>query len=760
MVLEIRALEAVSTGESVDLVLEVIDIREGFVIAREMWFNTSCRVHEVLDKGVWTLYGYLAVVTGDIILEPSATSRRFKKPQDSGAGPLHLKEICSGIGGFSLGAAETGFRTLAFLDRCGIACDTVKANGGHVISADIAHRDARVALHEVSPETSCLVTAGFPCQPFSRQGDSRGFLDERAHTLSHVLVATWFLQPEGLVLECVTEAEQHPFVRALLAELAEKFNWRQNHMVLELADVWPCRRLRWWCILVPESCFRFSAWPRAEVKLCIRDILGEWPTWSQEEIAQLRWDEAEASHFLDPAFGPDPRVLDLCGIAPTALHSWGSQLRACPCKCRGPLSQQRLRTAGLRGFGVPLGDLGTFRHPHPQEVGLLNGVSVKYVHLADLRAALCLVGQVASPLQACWVFAQVRRSREAAKGLTPLTEPIQVLHALQTRLVHERKDHWHLPSMNTPRWISIQQDATCQQVKVTGAVQVKEIVQAERQLQGPGQTLALFEGARRLSDIALLHACPAGEYQLLSNAKRQRRAEVPCDILVCGPAGVTEVRCKQGALPCQVLAEAGLPPGAQLRFAGTQAEVPKANRLHGRHILDARQLRLLPCDPDEVTDVGITGFLRALTGVLPQGHAVLTPCTASLIRCLHDAGGLGGMSGIRLPQARYVHIIAEDSHHWFLLSIDVQEGLATHWDPLPERARAAAGSLCAIFGGLFGQPSLEFRQRHLESLGQHCCGAIALCHLMCTTGLLPTGSIGLVLGPGQSSSTLHWPSTA
>ena len=258
------------------------------------------------------------------------------------------------------------------------------------------------------------------------------------------------------------------------------------------------------------------------------------------------------------------------------------------------------------------------------------------------------------------------------------------------------------------------------------------------------QTLVLFEGARRLSDIALLHACPAGEYKLLSSAKRQRREEVPCDILVCGPAGVTGVRCKQGALPCQVLAEAGLPPGAQLRFAGTQAEVPGANRLHGHHILDARPLQHLPCDPDEVTDVGIAGFLRALTGVLPQEHAVLTPCTASLVQCLYDAGCLGGMSGIRLPQARHVHIIAEDSHHWFLLSIDVREGLATHWDPLPERARAAAESLCATFGVLFGQPNLEFRQRSPEGLGQHCCGAIALCHLMCLTGLLPVGSIGLV----------------
>ena len=702
-----RSLDDVATGETVDVVVVVLAVRAGFVIVREQWFGTICRVHETLAPGIWTLYGYKAVAAGDVVLEPCDTSCKFRKPLDPRTGPVALKEVCAGIGGFSLGAAESGFHNLVFLDHSDIACSMLEANGGHTIQADIATREARIALHAVQPDTACLLTAGFPCQPYSRQGDERGFSDRRAHTLPRILEAAWFLQPVGLVLECVVEAEQNPEVRALIAELAGKLRWQQHHVFLELADRWPCRRLRWWCILLPaDKPFQFNTWPRSQVKLCIRDVIGEWPVWSQQALEQLKWDEEEASHFLDPRFGPDPRVLDLQSVAPTALHSWGSQLRPCPCRCRGPLSKQRLLATGLRGFGVPLGELDTFRHPHPQEVGLLNGLSVKYVHLADLRASLCLVGQLASPIQACWIFAQIRSFREQCHGLEPSEQPLQVLCAFQQRLVQERLDHWHLPSMDRPRNIQVKQDDSLQQVKVTGAVQVQELVRAEKQLQGPGCTLLLFEGERRLCDTALLHEAPAAGYQLRSQAKRQRKTEVSCNVLVCTHAGVVEASFTHGALPCQVLQQVGLPAGAQLRFAGTQEAVPQERRLFGPHILDARPLQPLSCDPNEVTDVGVTRFLQALVGVLPPGHAVLTPRTASLIQCLRSSGQLCGMSGVRLQGVAQVHVIAEACQHWFLLSIDLVAGTATYRDPSPDSTREAAERLCATLGRLLGLPDL------------------------------------------------------
>ena len=563
MVLQVSNLAAAGTGESVDAVVEVCGHDNGLAVIKELWHGTQCRLREDLALGIWTIYGYRVTVDIGIILEPVEDSRKFQKPTDQGAGHMRLKEICSGIGGFSAGARESGFETVAFLDHCEIACNTVAANGGRTICASIADRGARMALHEVEHDKPCLATAGFPCQPYSRQGDGQGFADDRAHTLTHILLAAWFMQVEGLVLECVVEAASHPLVRTLIAELACKMKWDQQNLTLNLVDQWPSRRQRWWCILLPSGVpLEFRAWNKTETKQCIADVIPEWPCWDSPAIEQLRWDEQEMSCFLDPSLGDDPRTLDQQSVAPTALHSWGSQLRSCPCGCRGPLSMQRLQVSGLRGFGVRLSDLVSLRHPHPQEVGLLNGLSVRFTHLSDLRAALCLVGQLASPLQACWVFAQIKRHREIKHGLCPSACPEQVLKLFKQRLLQERDDCWVLPSMHLPRVLVFQHQDSHVPVKVKCAVQVSQVVKAERQLQGPGLKFQVQQGQRLLPVDALLHDTPTG-YQVLPCAKRQKREGETCHVLLCIPEGAVQVQVASGALPCQVLTEAGLPAGTQ-----------------------------------------------------------------------------------------------------------------------------------------------------------------------------------------------------
>ena len=145
-----------------------------------------------------------------------------------------------------------------------------------------------------------------------------------------------------------------------------------------------------------------------------------------------------------------------------------------------------------------------------------------------------------------------------------------------------------------------------------------------------------------------------------------------------------------------------------------------------------------------MSDTGITGFLQVLARVLPAGHAVLTPRTASLLGCLQADGRLQGMSGIKFQNAAFLHVIAEADNHWFLLSLNLYEGTATHWDPMPARADKAARALNTLLGELLGRPGLVFQHRCNADLGHRCCGAIALCHLLLATGLLTTGSADLV----------------
>ena len=133
-----------------------------------------------------------------------------------------------------------------------------------------------------------------------------------------------------------------------------------------------------------------------------------------------------------------------------------------------------------------------------------------------------------------------------------------------------------------------------------------------------------------------------------------------------------------GVLPCQVVAHAGLPASTQVRFASTQVEVPKEQRLYGQHILDVRPLHMHQCDPDALSDSGIAGFLAAIARVLPEGHAVLIPRTASLLQSLRSSGHLSSMSGIEVPGASVVHVVAKAGNHWFLLSFDLQARQMVH----------------------------------------------------------------------------------
>ena len=451
MALPLRPIMEMKAGETVDFVVEVTGHTEGHTRAVDIWFKTSCWIVGELSAGVWTLYGYRLIDSEGLVLGPCVGSRKFQKPPNSASGALALKEICAGLGGIALGAAASGFHASVQLDVNALACDTIRQNGGQAIQADIRDRKAKIALHAVNSDMACILAAGLPYQLFSREGDGERFQDSQTQVSTHVFLTAWFLQPEGLVLECKVEAKQHPEVRALITELACKLGWDQHHVILDLADQWPCRRLRWWCVLMPKTPHRLEAWPKLATRLSVGDVIPEWPCWPQQELDQLRWDDEESKHFMDPKFGNSPRLLDQKEIAPTALHNWGSPLRTCPCGCRGPLSEQFLLSAGLKGFGVLQGGSAALRHPHPQEVGLLNGVSVTFVHNADLRAALCLLGHVASPLQSCWVFAQLRKLRETRLSLPHAQTPQNALLLLKTALIAEREDRWILPSMWQPR---------------------------------------------------------------------------------------------------------------------------------------------------------------------------------------------------------------------------------------------------------------------------------------------------------------------
>jgi DNA (cytosine-5)-methyltransferase 1 len=136
-------------------------------------------------------------------------------------------ELFAGIGGFRLASERCGAMTVWANDCCPKACSVYRSRFGE---GTIREGDINGFLDEVPPHD--LLTAGFPCQPFSSAGKKRGIKDPRGTLFSVVVDVLRRHQPRFFILENVKrlltmERGVHfATILAALAELDYQIEWR------------------------------------------------------------------------------------------------------------------------------------------------------------------------------------------------------------------------------------------------------------------------------------------------------------------------------------------------------------------------------------------------------------------------------------------------------------------------------------------------------------------------------------------------------
>ncbi|CAB5223997.1 Dcm Site-specific DNA methylase [uncultured Caudovirales phage] len=159
---------------------------------------------------------------------------------------MKIGSLCTGYGGLDM-AVEAVFNAetvwVSEIDK--YASQLIKERFSVINHGDLK----AINWHEVEPID--ILTAGYPCQPFSHAGDRKGLNDER-HIFPYILEAISILRPKYAIMENVRGHLSLGFKEVLkgLAEVGYDAKWR----IVRASDVGaPHRRERIFIIAYPQS---------------------------------------------------------------------------------------------------------------------------------------------------------------------------------------------------------------------------------------------------------------------------------------------------------------------------------------------------------------------------------------------------------------------------------------------------------------------------------------------------------------------------
>jgi DNA (cytosine-5)-methyltransferase 1 len=188
-----------------------------------------------------------------------------------------LVDLFCGTGAFSNAFHQTGeVHTIFANDMLDSSEEIFNLNYGHGIKLT---KKNLVDINDIDVPKSDILTAGFPCQPFSIAGMQKGFDDERSNVFWKIVSIIKHNTPNIVVLENVKNLQSHDNGKTfkIIIETLEKLDYYIKYDVLNTCKLTgiPQNRERIYivCFKDKNMCDNFNFdFPEVELK-CVSDFL-------------------------------------------------------------------------------------------------------------------------------------------------------------------------------------------------------------------------------------------------------------------------------------------------------------------------------------------------------------------------------------------------------------------------------------------------------------------------------------------------------
>lgn len=234
---------------------------------------------------------------------------------------LKIVELFAGVGGFTLGFKNVGgFKTI-YANDFDNWCK--KTYDGYFGEGAMDLRDIQ-AVHESEIPDCDILTAGFPCQPFSKIGKLHGFADARGTLFWDVLRILKAKRPKAFVLENVANLVNHDkghTFATILDGLKNELGYHVHYQVLNTKDFGVPQDRKRIYIVGFQNDLPFSFPEPVPLNKFVGDILEENPVHDFYYLSQTYLDGLKRHQQRHQAKGHGFgfRVLDPTGISTTCV---------------------------------------------------------------------------------------------------------------------------------------------------------------------------------------------------------------------------------------------------------------------------------------------------------------------------------------------------------------------------------------------------------------------------------------------------------